>query len=461
MKFFIEAKESIKTYTINEAYVCTLKETATHNLKYKAVIFSLGIAVTHFLLTCPLLAQTMNADSLQYNHSKDSTAFALQDQVSVFIDCNSCDNTYIRQQINFVNYVRDPQLGQIHIFITEQSTGSGGSTFTLSFIGKQEFEGINNSLTYTSGQTNTEDEERQGLNAVIKLGLVPYIAHTSLADQLTLSFTDLQVEQKPVNDPWNNWVFEVYGGVELDKEASISSLDIRYGFYTDHVTEIWRIRLRPYFNYNRRDFVKDEKKIRSILHRNGFEGRAVRSISDHWSTGIFLDLISTTYENIDVGYLIAPAIEYSVLPYQEALRKEITIAYTVGYLHRRYMEETIYGKISESLVNQALELGVRIRQPWGSVTAELEGSHFLHDPGKHRISFESDVSLRVFKGLSVNFSSEFDFVRDQLSLPKGDASLEDMLLQQRQLATTYGISLSIGLSYSFGSIYNNVVNTRL
>lgn len=104
--------------------------------------------------------------------------------------------------------------------------------------------------------------------------------------------------------------------------------------------------------------------------------------------------ISTTYENIDVGYLIAPAIEYSLLPYQEALRKEITIAYTIGYLHRRYMEETIYGKISESLVNQALELGVRIRQAWGSVTAELEGSHFLHDPGKNRTSFESDVSTR-------------------------------------------------------------------
>ncbi|MFO7719629.1 MAG: hypothetical protein R6W85_04220, partial [Gillisia sp.] len=55
----------------------------------------------------------------------------------------------------------------------------------------------------------------------------------------------------------------------------------------------------------------------------------------------------------------------------------------------------------------------------------------------------------------------YDYVQDQLSLPKGDASLEDLLLQLRQLATTYGISLSLGLSYSFGSVFNNVVNTRL
>jgi len=48
-----------------------------------------------------------------------------------------------------------------------------------------------------------------------------------------------------------------------------------------------------------------------------------------------------------------------------------------------------------------------------------------------------------------------------VSLPKGDASLEEVLLGKRQLATTYGIYISAGISYSFGSIYNNVVNTRL
>jgi hypothetical protein len=437
-------------------------------MKIKFSTFFFNISVRLGAVLClvnfssqPTTAQVTPADSLEEDHIEEARQFVQVDKISVFIDCRSCDNAYIRQELNFVNHVRDPKLAQVHVFITTQATGSGGRMFTISFIGRAEFEGINNSLTHTSLQTNSRDEERTGLNAVIKLGLVPYIAHTSLAPRITLSFSDLQVEQAPVDDPWQNWIFEVYGGMNFAKQTSLSSLNIRYGFSAGHVTESWRISLRPYFNYNQRDFIKDQQTIRSILHRNGFYGRIVRSISDHWSTGLFNDVISSTYRNIQFGYSVAPAIEYSFFPYKEALRKEITIAYSVGYLNRKYMEETIYHKLQETLYNQSLELGIRIRQPWGSVIAELEGSHFLHDPSKNRLSFESNVSVRVFKGLSVRFSSDLEVVRDQLSLPKGDASLEDILLQQRQLATTYEVALSVGISYSFGSIYNNVVNTRL
>ena len=100
-------------------------------------------------------------------------------------------------------------------------------------------------------------------------------------------------------------------------------------------------------------------------------------------------------------------------------------------------------------------------QPWGTVRGGLEGSHYLHDFSKNRISFYSNVSVRVFKGFSVDFSADYDYVQDQLSLPRGDASLEEVLLGQRQLATSYGISVAVGLSYRFGSIYNNIINTRL
>jgi len=42
----------------------------------------------------------------------------------------------------------------------------------------------------------------------------------------------------------------------------------------------------------------------------------------------------------------------------------------------------------------------------------------------------------------------------------GSATEEEILLEQRQLATQYDYFLSLGLRYTFGSIYSNVVNPR-
>jgi hypothetical protein len=52
-------------------------------------------------------------------------------------------------------------------------------------------------------------------------------------------------------------------------------------------------------------------------------------------------------------------------------------------------------------------------------------------------------------------------VRDQLSLAKAVASDAEILLRLRQLATSYTYGGSLSLSYTFGSLFNNVVNPRM
>ena len=49
---------------------------------------------------------------------------------------------------------------------------------------------------------------------------------------------------------------------------------------------------------------------------------------------------------------------------------------------------------------------------------------------------------------------------DQLSLAKSAASDAEILLRLRQLATSYTYGGSFSLSYTFGSLFNNVVNPR-
>jgi hypothetical protein len=51
-------------------------------------------------------------------------------------------------------------------------------------------------------------------------------------------------------------------------------------------------------------------------------------------------------------------------------------------------------------------------------------------------------------------------IHDQLYLRAGEATDEEILLRRRQLATSYRYRFSAGVSYTFGSMFNNVVNTR-
>jgi hypothetical protein len=57
-------------------------------------------------------------------------------------------------------------------------------------------------------------------------------------------------------------------------------------------------------------------------------------------------------------------------------------------------------------------------------------------------------------------NAQYARIHDQINLAKGNVSQEDVLLQRRQLATSYEYYGSIGIRYSFGSIYTNVVNPR-
>lgn len=383
---------------------------------------------------------------------------------TLYVDCGSCDMNYMREQIPYVDYVRDQTLAQIHLLIIAQSSASGGRNYELSFIGKQEFEGTNLTLNYSALPTNTSDEIRKGLTQRIKLGVAPYIAQTEIADNIAMTIEDkILPRQKQVQnrDPWKNWIFEVYGNGSFRQETSRSDIRLSYGLDANHITEDWRIRIQPRLSYRESRFESDGEQIISIIKSSYYPASVVRSLSDHWSTGLFSSFSSSTYRNIDLDAWHAPAIEYSLFPYSEATRKEITVAYRTGYLYRNYAQETIYGKLQEHLWRQTVLVRIIMRQPWGSLYAGLQGSNYLHDWSKNRMELNGNLSLRVFKGLSMRLAGNLDLIHDQLSLPAGDASLQDVLLQQRQLATDYEMSVSLGVSYTFGSIYNNIVNTRL
>jgi len=64
------------------------------------------------------------------------------------------------------------------------------------------------------------------------------------------------------------------------------------------------------------------------------------------------------------------------------------------------------------------------------------------------------------KGLRFNLGGGASLIHDQINLPKGGATDEEILLKRKELETNYRYYFHMGLSYTFGSIYNNVVNPR-
>ncbi|HEA21287.1 hypothetical protein LCGC14_1132530 [marine sediment metagenome] len=381
----------------------------------------------------------------------------------LFIDCN-CDKNFLRQEIQYVGHVRDQAEANIKLFIYDITNGSGGRNYNLEFEGKGDYKDIFGNLDFETNANMTSDEVRRGLLEKVQSGLLKYVLESGLASQVTYTVKNDgtgEVQEVDFTDPWNNWIFEVYAAAELDKETSRKEFEYRAGFESDHVTEKLRIRTDLGLYQSNSEFERSGETFTSERSRYSGDGSVVRSLSDHWSTGFFVGARYDTFTNLDFQYYIEPALEYNIFPYREVLRREITIAYKIGYLHNDYIESTIFGRNEEGIFRHSLNVQLQYRQPWGNVSTRLLGSTFLNDFSKNRIQLNSSLSVRIFKGLSVRFSGRFEIIRDQINLPGGDASLEDVLLQQKQIATDFELGFNVGLSYTFGSAFNSVVNTRL
>jgi hypothetical protein len=390
----------------------------------------------------------------------------LRDQAPrVFLDCNSyaCDFLYFRQEIQFVNWVRDRTEAQIHILVTSLRTGSGGQEYSLEFLGLEDFEGLDQKLRYVAMGTNTRDETRNGMLQMIKIGLMPYVAQTPLASGVRVSYRNEEEseETQGAYDPWNYWVFDVDFGGWFNKEEQKLNYNFNGGIDADRITEEWRISTRFYFSSVFDKVDNEDNQVNSRSDYSRLDGSVINSLTDHWSTGAFMSAHHQTNRNTDLSLSGTAALEYNIFPYSAATKKEFTIAYHFGPRHIRYLEETIFDKTEENLFRQSLRMRLRITQPWGSADAWLTGGHYFHDFHKNSINFWGRASIRIFKGLSLRVRLNAELIHDQLYLEKGEASLEDILLNRKQLATGYDVSGSFGFSYTFGSIYNNIVNTRL
>jgi hypothetical protein len=383
----------------------------------------------------------------------------------VYLDIGGWNNPgqYLRTEIPFVTYVRDPQLAEIHILIVSQQTGSGGRRFDISFIGRGKYTGRDQTLFYISPQSDSQDEEREGLARVIKMGLMPYVSETLIANQIDITFDEEQVTevQETFEDSWDYWIFSINIGGGMRAEESNKSFDLSGGLSANRITEEWKIQNRFDYRYEEEKFKDDDETIKSILKRWNASSRIVKSLSSNWSTGFFANVSSTTYRNIKLSWSVAPALEYNFFPWSESQRRQFSIAYRVGYLSQQYYEITLFDRLSDNLFYHALDLSLEMIQPWGRLNFRVDASQYVELKDSYSVTFDLEADFRITNGLEFFFDTRIQSIHDQLYLPKGDATLDEILLKRRQIATSYYLWFRVGFRFTFGSIYNNVVNERL
>jgi len=389
---------------------------------------------------------------------------------NVFFDCSGrdCNSQYYRTEITWVNWVNDQAVSDVHVIMTSTTTGAGGREYQLEFIGREAFEDYLDNMRVQSLPTDTDRERLDGVTLALGVGIARFATMGGFGDIVSISGADQDgeqrggrvVSQEEVDDPWNLWVFRINGSGNLNGEETSKTERLNGNFNAARVTPTWKLRFNGNVNYSRQEFELDDGTFNDSRTDWGFNPLAVYSIAEHWSVGAQGQMGRMTRVNQNFRWEFTPAVEFSVFPYEDATRRSFTFFYKIGPAYREYIEETVYGELSETRWEESLQIEFSQRQTWGDAGVTVSGSHFFHDSELYNVSLRGDIDFRIMRGFSVNARGNIAWVQDQIYLSASGATDEEALLRLKQRGTDFNYGMSVGFSIQFGSIYNNVVNNR-
>ena len=403
----------------------------------------------------------------------------LQQSLRVFLDCQGgvrgCDRTFFTQELNYVNWVRDRFDSDVHLLLTSLNAGNGGRQITVNFFGQKGYTGKTDTLVVTTLPNDADDVVRRELLRTFQLGLAPYVARTPIASRLRVSLANgivaPAINPRTIKDRWNLWLYRVDGNINASGEQLVRTTNLSTSLSAARTTEQWKINIGATGSYNERDFkvfvanaatpgVRDTVSV-VVLQRAANTNTLIgRSLNAHWTAGLKVSAGFSEVLNQKFSGRVSPAIEYNYFPWTEATRRQLTALYYAGANHYEYYGTTVFGRDRETRLNHTLLLALTQRQKWGNTNLTLEGSQYLHDPARSHVTLSGFMDLRLGRGFSLNFRGSASRVRDQIYIAANAQSERDILTQRQQLQTNFRYNINVGVGYTFGSIYNTIVNQR-
>ena len=375
----------------------------------------------------------------------------------------NCDFTYIKQEVPFVNYVRDRQVADIYILATNQRAAAGTQEIQLAFEGINQFEGLRDTLIFYFQANVSDAADREIFVKQLKTGLLPYLIKSGITDQIDykVSADNIQQTTEEEPDPWNYWSYNIGAGGSYNGEASFTSFDSEIRASAQRVTAEKKILFFTRYEYERETFTLTNGEIvESLIDRFFVFTEYVLSINEHWSYGFRSDIGSSSFGNTDIDGAFSPTVEYNVFPYSDVSTRRFSFRYSIGPEHYNYTEVTVYDKLSETLFRHDLRMEFEQVQKWGDISIDGRIRQYLHDLDLFSIRINPNIELNIIKGLRLDIGGEIEYVGDRINIAKSAITDQDILLGIKQLNTDYSFNTYIGFNYRFGTQRNNIVNPR-
>ena len=162
------------------------------------------------LKTNPLFVLLLFAITSIFSQEKET-------KLNVFLNCNFCDQSYIKQNLEHAEFVRDQKFADVYLFFTNQRNGSGGRVYEIDIVGQNNYKEFKDNIKFSTNSNTTSDEVRALMLKKIRLGLVRYWLKEGLQDKISMKIKRSKpTELLEEDDPWNNWIFELGASGNFD-----------------------------------------------------------------------------------------------------------------------------------------------------------------------------------------------------------------------------------------------------
>jgi hypothetical protein len=288
-----------------------------------------------------------------------------------------------------------------------------------------------------------------------------FVGRTPIAGRIAVNYNAPR-EMGAVRDPWNFWVFSLSSSGSFSGQRTYKRNYISGDFSANRITEQSKLQLSFDYSNSKRKFLIESEARTASGTSESWQGNGlyVRSLGGHWSAGAYVSTYSSFYSNISFSLSVAPALEYNVFPYVQSTRRQLRILYRLAWNPVSYRETTQFGMLHETLWTESLSVSLDLREKCGTISTSVSAVNYLNHFTRGHVNTFGTITLNIYKGLNVFVLGSWSLIHDQLSLRLREPTDDEIYLRLVELKTNSHYFFAVGVQFTFGSIFTNVINPR-